>query len=344
MKEIDEQQATQLERYLLGDLPEEDLHRLESRLLEQRDLFNRVETIEDDLVDRYVREELSDEDRGRFEERLLPSGRIRRRVAFARNLHRLTEERSTGEAGPSGSDDRTVGITPFRPRPEQRRPLATRLAWAACLVALIGAGVLALINVRLQGDLQRAVQGQEAATARALAAEQQASSLSGAVARARSDGADAEALQDELAASRDRIATLEHRTEELRRTAQQAEKQQAVAAVEKAAPSKVLFLALATRGRDQPTTLQLPAPDGAELQLDLDRLRPTGGLTVTLQKAGTAIWEASDLAPVVSGADSMLPVTLPEQILLPGTYRVEIRSADRDDAEPIAAYDLVVAR
>ena len=99
MRETDERQDLELERYLLGDLPDEQIQRIDGRLLEQPDLFSRVETIEDDLVDRYVRDELSGEDRRRFEERLLPSDRIRRRVAFARSLHRLAEERSRDQSG-----------------------------------------------------------------------------------------------------------------------------------------------------------------------------------------------------------------------------------------------------
>lgn len=342
MKETDARQDPQLERYLLGNLPDEEIQQIEARLLAQPALFSRVETIEDDLVDRYVRDELSGEDRRRFEEHLLPADRIRRRVAFARSLHRFAEERSTDDAGVPRFDDPEVGITPFRRMREPRRPLTARLAWAACLVAVIGAGALALVNMRLQGDLQRALQGQEVATARAAAAEQQTTSLRDAVAQARGDGAETKALQAELAASRDRIATLEHRTEELEKAARPAE-EPAATATEKAAPSKVLFLALATRGSEGPTVLELPAPNGVTLQLDLDRRHPDGTLTVTVLKGKTTVWRQSGLKPVVSGAEAMVPVTLPEPVLLPGSYRIEITAAGGESFEPIV-HDLIVTR
>jgi len=342
MRETDERQDLKLERYLLGDLPDEEIQQIEARLLEQPALFSRVETIEDDLVDRYVRDELSGEDRRRFEKCLLPSGRIRRRVAFARGLNRLAEERSRDQAGVRRFDDPEIGITPFRRAHPTRRPLTMRLAWAACLVALIGAGGLALVNARLQGDLQRALQRREAATARAVAAEQQAMSLSDAMTQARNDDAETRALQDELAASRDRIATLEHRTEELQKADRPAE-EPAATITEKAAPSKVLFLALATRGSEASTVLELPAPHGVTLQLDLDRRHPDGTLTVTVRKGDTAIWEQSGLKPVISGPEAMVPVTLPEPVLLPGSYQIEITASGGKSFEPIV-HDLVVTR
>lgn len=335
MREIDEGQATRLERYLLGDLPDEEIHRIESQLLHQPALFTQVEAIEDELVDRYVRDELSSNDRRHFEEHLLPSSRIQQRVAFARSLHRLTED-AEPETG--------LGqVTPFRTAREARRPsFVTRLAWAACLVGVLGAGALALVNLRLQNDLDHAVQQQHTATVRAAAAEEQVSSLTEAVESSRADGAEKEALERELADSRNQIAALEQRTKELERTARQTARPEAPA--ERSAASKVLFLAFTTRGGEGPTTLELPVPHGAELQLDLDRLPTKGELTVTVSRAGMPVWMQSGLAPEVFGSDAMLPVTLPQPVLLPGAYRIEIRESDREDADPIATYDFVVVR
>ncbi len=350
MTYIDEQETAQLERYLLGDLPETELHTIEGRLLEHRDLFAQVEALEDDLVDRYVHGELSPGDRSRFELRLLPLLRIRERVAFARGLARLTESYSSRDLDSRRTDAESERVSPFQRANRPRRPLTTRLAWAACLVATVGAGVLGLVDVRLQRGLQRAMQQQQIATARATAAEQEASALSDTVVRASSEAADTLALQKELAESREKIAALEQRTEELEKAPKVAEHHPVAAGDSPAA--KIVFLAFATRGNETPTTISLPAPGGVALQLDLDRRHPEANLTATVYrissagggKSGLVIWKQADLTPVFIEQDGMVPVTLPEPVLQPGAYRVEITGDNNQKSPDMLTYEFYIKR
>ena len=61
-----------IRRYLLGELSEADQTALEQELLTDRDKFEQVCAVENELVDSYVRGEMSRADRKRFESHYLP--------------------------------------------------------------------------------------------------------------------------------------------------------------------------------------------------------------------------------------------------------------------------------
>lgn len=75
-----------LVRYLLGQLSEDDQPQLEEEYFSDDDVFERLCTLEDELIDRYVRGELSGAQREGFEKRLLQSPEQRERIEFARSL------------------------------------------------------------------------------------------------------------------------------------------------------------------------------------------------------------------------------------------------------------------
>lgn len=79
-------QENVMRRYLLGDLPESEMTRLEGEFLTDDEKFEQAWEIENELVDGYVRDGLSSEDQERFERHYLASPVHRRRVAIARNL------------------------------------------------------------------------------------------------------------------------------------------------------------------------------------------------------------------------------------------------------------------
>jgi hypothetical protein len=85
-----------IRRYLLGELAEADQAALEQELLIDRDKFDQVCAVENDLVDSYVRGEMSRADRKRFESHYLASSLHRERVAIAESF--LTEiDQTVGE-------------------------------------------------------------------------------------------------------------------------------------------------------------------------------------------------------------------------------------------------------
>ena len=86
-----------IERYLLGDLPEDEQVRLEDRAFSEPEYLLAVHAIEKDLIDEYARGELSASDRQKFDELFLASDERRRKVEFARAFARVSSEYTTAE-------------------------------------------------------------------------------------------------------------------------------------------------------------------------------------------------------------------------------------------------------
>ena len=71
----------ELRAYLLGKLAESEAELVETRLLEEEELFSQMETAEDDLFDAFARGALDENERARFLERF---GADRHRLHFAK--------------------------------------------------------------------------------------------------------------------------------------------------------------------------------------------------------------------------------------------------------------------
>src|SRR5262245_25756733 len=85
-----------IQRYLLGELAEADQTALEQELLTDRETFDQVWALENELIDSYVRDEMARSERERFERHYLTSPLHRERVAIARSflmkIDRVSEE------------------------------------------------------------------------------------------------------------------------------------------------------------------------------------------------------------------------------------------------------------
>jgi hypothetical protein len=341
------------ERFLLGDLTAEERDRFEHRLLEDPDLFEQVEAAEDDLVDRYVRGEMEAAELRRFEERLLVSDRIRQRARTARSLHRITagNETTNGPVATGRTEGVRIGrLLPLGSRnggPGHRSTSSSQwLAWAACLVSLVAAGVLALTGLHLQDRVDRVEQAHRSMVERALSAEQQAEEMSVALDRAQTHEAEAETLRERLAERENRISALEELIRNSVRSSSAAD-DPTQESDSKSVSRTTLFLALTTRAEEQPV-LKLPTEgDGVDLQLGLDRLQVNDELTVTVRRwwegrRQVLIWRKGDVEPVFVGPEGMVPITLPAECLLPGVYEIEITRLDGSEEIRVASYDLIV--
>jgi hypothetical protein len=76
-----------LRQYLLGEISEDEGDRIERRYLADRNFFDHLLAVEDDLVDEYVGQELGPEERQQFEHKLLATSTQRERLKNARNFH-----------------------------------------------------------------------------------------------------------------------------------------------------------------------------------------------------------------------------------------------------------------
>lgn len=319
------QDPEEIRRYLLGRLSAEENDALESHLLHDGRLFELAEATEDDLIDRYVRGELPSDDAKRFERRLLPSRRIGERVEVARALAAWVD-RERGER-PVADRLETGGVV----IPLFRR--TAHLAWAAALVAAIAAGALAFEVARLHDRLDEA--GTPAGVEHARVAEEAPEPVAPEPTPADEPevtGEEAEAipaervedLERELVAARDRIASLERETEE-RPATSEAE----AGPVESLAIAQV-FLALATRGDSDGQTLVLGDSERVEIQLDLDRRRPSSDLRARILRDETVIWDEPGVEVVTEAGQSMARLFLPRESLTAGRYRVELSEPSKE--------------
>ncbi len=114
-------------QYLLGDLPGDEMEKVERRLLSDDDLFELAEAVEADVLDDYDRGELNPDQRQRVESYLAVSPEARLRLAVVQGLARTKPERR---------------ILPFPRLNPEERPQVRVAAIAAMLLLGVGAFLL----------------------------------------------------------------------------------------------------------------------------------------------------------------------------------------------------------
>jgi hypothetical protein len=125
--------------YLLGQTPAEDESELEARLLTDREFYEEVSIVEDELVDRYLRGDLSASEKERFESHFVSSAERKRKVRFARALRKYI---SVAEVS---ADEETESALSYVPAPHASviRPFpfgrsAMSYAIAASILIVVG--------------------------------------------------------------------------------------------------------------------------------------------------------------------------------------------------------------
>jgi hypothetical protein len=132
---------TDLRRYLLGELADEDCSALEREYFARQDTFDRVRAVEHDLIDGYLASRLSAHERDRFERHYLASPRHRQKVALARELQAAASaERPTLFEGAS-RQSWTRAVSPIEPLYSATRGSSrVWLGWAAA-ITLVTVGI-----------------------------------------------------------------------------------------------------------------------------------------------------------------------------------------------------------
>jgi hypothetical protein len=143
-------------QYLLGNLSDEEMARLEERFFSDNQEFEELEIAEDELIDRYVRQELSPEDRKKFEQRIQSYPRLAARVDVGRVL--------AARFSSSPPLETVEQAQVIRPKPAWWKTLfglsaqdapALRFGFASA-AAFIGVAILALVlGIRLHNESQR---------------------------------------------------------------------------------------------------------------------------------------------------------------------------------------------
>jgi hypothetical protein len=122
-----------LEAYLFDELPEDQIAPLEDELLRDEELYDRLETLEMNLIDRYLEDEMTAEEKRRFEDGFL---------SHADNQRKLEEARVFRES--------VASLREKRPPPNVVSfPIAFRKFFQSVRVQQVTAAAVALIVIAL---------------------------------------------------------------------------------------------------------------------------------------------------------------------------------------------------
>jgi len=136
--------------YLLGELSQSDLARVDERLFSDDRFFSDVLQAEEELMEDYLESRLPDEERAHFERHFLASPSRRRSFEVTRALLRRGGRYA---ALPAAAPDAAALTTPGRARLRIRRwAIAASLAAAAALIVVLGKGLRERPSGSVQGD------------------------------------------------------------------------------------------------------------------------------------------------------------------------------------------------
>jgi hypothetical protein len=143
-------------RYLLGELSEQELAKLEEQYFADDEAFERLGAAEDDLLDAYALNQLSAADRKRFERRLLLSSAQRERVRFARTLLRTASSTQQIESNiPPLTPTASWWISPFTFLRTLKPVISLSAAAALILAVLAGWWLIHRSNVTQEQQAQQ---------------------------------------------------------------------------------------------------------------------------------------------------------------------------------------------
>ena len=160
---------TELRRYLLGELTQEERARVEERLFLSSDYFQQMQAAADDLIDDYVYEELSAADRGRFETYFLAQPGRREDIKIAKALRVYISAEARPSLSAQSPADADLPLPPaakskFTALPFWRNfnPLA-RLSLAAAVLIILAVGLWLIIKAVRSRDPSAPTQAQQPA-------------------------------------------------------------------------------------------------------------------------------------------------------------------------------------
>jgi len=310
----------QLERYLLGLLPEGDAERLDELSITDDNVAERLRIVEDDLVDAYVSGELAGELLERFESFYLSSERRRQKVRFARSL--LTTDRGAGPAGTAGRE--STGARPARPHRVSRDASSSFRPWLQSSRSTWGLAVAAALLLFAGGPLLYQV------------------------VTLRSGLIEAQRASAELSR---RANDLQQQLDEQRAASGQAATAAAPAspptAATRALPTIALVLLPQTRAIGPIATLAVPQQaDRVALEL---RLEPNDftryQVALTDPAANQVIWRSERLTSRLAEDVQTVSIAIPAGLLKAQHYSLEIDGlGPADSAEVVGSYAFQVVR
>ncbi|HEX4950134.1 MAG TPA: hypothetical protein VFZ34_25940 [Blastocatellia bacterium] len=294
-----ETETSNIVRYLLGDLPEDEQVQVEDRAFADRAFLRSIEDAENDLIDDYVRGALTETERRQFERRFLASAERQKKVEFARTLARVTATKTA--AHPATTMNWWEALVAFF---SSLNPVFQFSLAAAALLLLLGVPWLATQTIRLR---QQVIELQAEQTATPIPTQPPTTQT--------------EELQRQLAEQ-------QKRNEELARQLQNEQQQRARLQNEPPVALRPviasLFLAPGlSRSSDKRPQIVLPSTARTvRLQIGLERGDDFPSYRVEINTAqGQTVWTRDRLQP----QGRLIPLTIPAQMLRTGQYEVTLQ-------------------
>jgi hypothetical protein len=320
-----------IERYLLGDLADDEQVRLEDRAFSDHRYMQDVLAVEGDLIDDYVRGALSEHKRRQFESRFLASHERRQKVEFARALAKVASESALGEtvSQPIIAPARVSWWNSFLALLRDANPAMKFSLAAASLLLVVGIPWLLMQTVRLRGELRQLQAERQTQQTRQETLERQA--------------ADAGVRTEELTARLEQEQKLRERSEELARQLEQEKDRLSLSQKESSQPTIASLILLPGISRSESNRPKLALPQAARLarlQIGLEREDDYPSFRVELRTAqGQQVWAQDRLRPRQSRAGRILNLTIPGSALGAGSYELALKGViDQQKTEDVRYY------
>ena len=304
-----------INRYLLGELPEEQQVEIEDRAFSDQEFMAIITAAENDLIDEYVREQMSAADQGRFESRFLASESRRKRVEFARALTQLLDETRVTER-----ETRKVSAAPVSWREALAaffnglNPVGRLALTAATLLILVGGAWLITQTLTLRSQLNQLQAQRSSQQNNQQTLEQQVESE-----RRRNDELSAQLNQEKQQRAQS--------DESLRQLSESVKQQQQPNEAPRSIIASLALLPGISRGATtQPKLILPPNASVARLQIGIEPEEDYQSFGVELRTAnGRPVWMRDALTARSSRGGRSVRLTLPASALLPGEYELRLK-------------------
>jgi hypothetical protein len=320
-----------IERYLLGDLPDDEQVRLEDRAFSDHVYMQDVLAVEGDLIDEYVRGALPERKRRQFENRFLASHERRQKVEFARALAKVASKPALAETVPQPivAPARVSWWNSFLAFLRDGNPAMKFSLAAASLLLVAGIPWLLIQTIRLRGELRQLQAERQTQRTRQETLERQAAGA----------GARAEELTAQLEQERklrEQSEELAHQLEQERDRLSRSQKEPSQSTI----ASLILLPGISRSESDRPKLVIPQAARLARLQIGLEREDEYQSFRVDLRTAqGQQVWTQDRLRPRQSRAGRILNLTIPGSALSTGRYELTlIGMIDQQKTEDVRYY------
>lgn len=313
--------------YLLGELSEEEMIRVEERLFTSDEYYERLLAVEDELRYDYLQGRLSDRKRLAFEKRFLPFAEDRHKLDFASALLTKTAEIAEAKLIKSDSHKKQSFLQSLVAAFDLKRP-ALIFASATAFIALAVSIWFGFDLARMRGQMER-LQSEQATR------EQQ--------------------LKEQIESEQARVDALKGELDHERILRSEAEKEladiqeRAVREPVGALPAMVSFLLAPGRARaldTLPARLVIPE-SAARLQLRLSLKTDSDYRSfhaAILNADGDEVWNRSGLRARTSSSGKTVIVSLPARLLAEDDYELKLSGETSVGPEPIATYYFTLSR